>query len=384
MAKGKITKILVPSSDPEQKYYMVKIQQRQSNIELLRIVSMLFIIIYHFLINSVRPNSPELNYITTPLITILHIGVICFVLISGYWGITFSLKGFLKLLLYCSFYSVAIYLVGVVLDPQLFTITELFKSFIPYQWWFIPVYLSLFLLVPIINIPLGIVPKEAHLIFLIILVVISFGFGQIVPSLSTGKNPLNFVLIYYLGNYLRNELVIKKRVIVKKVLIIYLLINISIFSLSLISKLYFPLLSSILYKLFFPYNSIGLIINSALFFLLFTQIKFNSRLINWFSGSALAVYMVHENEYVGFYLYGYINYLQNEIQNPIIFSGVVILLACLVYIFIVLIDKLLSPAIQWSSNLILESPRLKELDKRTQQILNFNITDSKVVDEKRQ
>ena len=188
---------------------------RASNIELLRIISMFIIVIYHFLAYSVIPNSPELNYITQPLITVLHIGVVCFVLISGYWGIKFSLKGFTKLFLYCSFYSILIYAVAVILNPELFSIALSIKSIIPDQWWFIPVYLCLFLIAPIINIPLNTKSYQTKLFFIIILGIISFGFGLLVPSLSTGKNPLNFVLIYYIGNYFRTELVLPKKINLK-------------------------------------------------------------------------------------------------------------------------------------------------------------------------
>jgi surface polysaccharide O-acyltransferase-like enzyme len=228
-------------------------KQRESNIELLRIISMLIIVIYHFLIHSIIPNSPELNYITKPLITVLHIGVICFVLISGYWGIKFSLKSFTKIFFYCSFYSILIYLFGVLLNPELFSIKNSIKSLFPIQWWFIPVYLCLFLLTPIINTQLKTANKSTKIFTIILLIIISFGFGQFVPSLSGGKNPINFILIYYLGNYLRTELNTYK-LNIKKIIFLYLGCNIILFTIIFLAEIFFPDANKIIHRLFFPYN----------------------------------------------------------------------------------------------------------------------------------
>lgn len=347
---------------------------RQSNIELLRISSMLIILIYHFLIHSIKPNSPHLDHIITPLITVMHIGVICFVLITGYWGISFSLKRFMKLFLYCSFYSVLIYLAAGFLDPTIIDIKGFLAAFIPYQWWFIPVYLSLFILAPIINIPLKTAKSNTKLIFIVLLLIISFGLGQIVPSLSNGKNPLNFILIYYIGDYLRTVIVLKNKIRFKKVLWIYIIFNLLLFIIFLLSKQYFQIGSKILYKLFFPYNSIGLMINSILFFLIFTQLAFKSKLINWFASSALAVYLVHENKYIGKYIYEFVTQLYIEINNIILFSISIISLAIMLYIIISLLDKLLSPLFELISKPILESSQLKSWDDKLKLGLDSNIT----------
>ncbi|MCB9202152.1 MAG: acyltransferase [Flavobacteriales bacterium] len=341
-------------------------KNRDSNIELLRIVSMLIIVIYHFILHSIAPNNPNLYYITRPLSTVLHIGVICFVLISGYWGIKFSLKGFVKLFLYCSFYSILIYAVGVILNPDLFSVRNVITSLILKQWWFIPVYLSLFLLAPIINIPLKNKNRQTKIVFILILLIISFGFGQYVPSLSDGKNPLNFVLIYYIGNFLRTEV----NVNIKKILLVYMLCTIILFVAMLLSDLYIPMVGELLVRFFYPYNSIGLIINSILFFLIFTQLKFNSKYVNWFASSALAVYLVHENDYLSSYLYDFVHQLQSYVESPILFILSVVILAMIVYCIIAIIDKLLSPIFQFMINQIIDSKPFSKVDKKVNNLLD--------------
>ena len=70
--------------------------QRQSNIELLRCFAMLCIIVYHlclFALGGVSTGTKLYQALQIPL----HIGVPLFVLISGYFGIRFSLKGLMRL-----------------------------------------------------------------------------------------------------------------------------------------------------------------------------------------------------------------------------------------------------------------------------------------------
>ena len=59
---------------------------RQSNFEVMRLMCMLFIVIYHVFIHVVIPTAGnERAY--AALITIFHIGVLDFVMLSGYFGI---------------------------------------------------------------------------------------------------------------------------------------------------------------------------------------------------------------------------------------------------------------------------------------------------------
>jgi surface polysaccharide O-acyltransferase-like enzyme len=340
---------------------------RNSNIELLRIFAMLFIIIYHYLGSSLGANS-DWKFLRMPIISVLHIGVICFVLISGYWGIKFSLKGFLKLIIQCSFYSVLIYLVYILLNPEVYSLKGLIKSAIPVQWWFINIYLCLYLLIPIINIPLKTATTEKKIIFICFLAAISFIF-QYAPSLSNGKNPVNFIFIYYIGNFIRHNLNISSKLSVKKISAIYVLFNLLLFfSLLLLSDITF--VRKILFHLTFPYNSIGLIINAILFFLIFCRLEIKSKVINWIAISILPVYLLHENRYIGSYLYRFVNDMQGFINNPILFIlfvgflGIIVLLTC------VCIDKLINPVIKFIGNIIFENRLFKKIDNKVNVILD--------------
>ena len=69
---------------------------RESNFELLRLLSMLFIVWYHLLCFFVveTDDAPVYKAMYFPL----HVAVICFVLISGYFRIRPSIRGVAKLM----------------------------------------------------------------------------------------------------------------------------------------------------------------------------------------------------------------------------------------------------------------------------------------------
>lgn len=73
-----------------------KVNTRESSFELIRILAQFFIVFYHIFLFFIYPTTDEPFHkaIWLPL----HIGVILFVLISGYFCIKPSIKGFIKLI----------------------------------------------------------------------------------------------------------------------------------------------------------------------------------------------------------------------------------------------------------------------------------------------
>lgn len=71
------------------------VKARESQFELLRLIAQFFIVTYHIFLFFIYPstNAPFHKAIWLPL----HIGVILFVLISGWFGIKPSIKSFVKL-----------------------------------------------------------------------------------------------------------------------------------------------------------------------------------------------------------------------------------------------------------------------------------------------
>ena len=129
-------------------------QERQQNIELLRIVSMLFVILFHINLNVILRNpetSNFLNYFAIGGNALFAVAVNCFVLISGYFGIHYKMRSFLGLFFQTEFYSVVVLIAAILLIGYQFTIPSGLLPFHPSGLWFIPVYVLLYILSPILN-----------------------------------------------------------------------------------------------------------------------------------------------------------------------------------------------------------------------------------------
>ena len=81
------------------------IAQRDSNMELLRIISMFLIVIYH-VFTYVLVKYEEPYPLISSFITLTHIGVIVFFLLSGYYGIKPTVIGAFKLYTWMVFFNV--------------------------------------------------------------------------------------------------------------------------------------------------------------------------------------------------------------------------------------------------------------------------------------
>ena len=81
---------------------------RDSNIELLRLLSQWMIVLYHILAFLVFYRQKDVSEIYRALWLPLHVGVPIFILISGYFRIKFKVKGIIRLLSVMFIYTVPI------------------------------------------------------------------------------------------------------------------------------------------------------------------------------------------------------------------------------------------------------------------------------------
>ena len=135
-------------------------EQRKSNMELLRLVLMFFILMHHYLMKGGGLNAgfyegEDLDLMAAFWDPFFYVGVNCFVLISGFFGIDFKFKGFFKLFRQCVFYGLLFYLLHLYLDNAKFGRSVIDNSLLvlstPPGWWFIRVYVCLYLLSPVLN-----------------------------------------------------------------------------------------------------------------------------------------------------------------------------------------------------------------------------------------
>ncbi len=196
---------------------------RSSNFELMRLVLMVFIMMHHFIYAMpYSVVSPGLHAVDT----FFHTAVIGFVLLSGFFGIHFKVKGLLKLLFQVFFYSFFLTLFAFFALHNCSSV-EFVRCFMPFTngyYWFIAVYLQLYLLAPFINQMLGGLSNRQLIIYLLVLSFLFFYIGMIRGGnlCVDGKNVINFAFIYSVGHCLRR---INAFIICKKDKIRFLFIN---------------------------------------------------------------------------------------------------------------------------------------------------------------
>lgn len=267
---------------------------RQSNLELLRIVSMLFIIMLHIGAASIGLPAP-LQTTTSRDIWVLIvesfsiIGVNCFALISGYFGIKASWRSFARFTLLCVVYAVSIYTLLAVLDLVPWSWNTWIKKWLVYthsELWYVPAYLGLFLLSPFLN---QATPNKWTLIgFLVFNIWCGWLWkGNFNP---TGYTIMQLIMMYLTGGYIKRQVDFKtnRRQIRRISLGVYVATSIAIAIMALYVESQFT----------FAYNSPLVMLSSIALFLFFTSLDFQSKAINKLASSAFAVYLVHKNDFI--------------------------------------------------------------------------------------
>lgn len=172
---------MLKSKPSEQAPQVIK-KQRDSNIELYRIVLMLMIIAHHYVVNSGIVQLWDFQHITGNMIFTEFfglggkIGINCFLLITGYFMCMqeFKLSKLIKLYLQVKIYAFGIALIFWVSGYELFSFKEGFKVFfdIAYEMnnGFVTAFLALYVITPFLNILIHHMERWRHLLLISVLV----------------------------------------------------------------------------------------------------------------------------------------------------------------------------------------------------------------------
>jgi surface polysaccharide O-acyltransferase-like enzyme len=273
---------------------------RDSNMELLRIVAMLLVLIYHT--NFLSFGAPtHTETIALPLTVLLRdflnaCSVICvnlFVFISGWYGIKPKIKRFAEFLFQISFIiAVTLILYSLLTDHKfdrhdfqaIFLMTD--------EMWFVKAYIILYLFAPALNAFIEKTSQRQLLITLIAFFVFQTIYGWafvVVKWINDGYSPICFFGLYLLAGYIRKyknrftsmpvsyDLLTFTGLIIINTIIAYLTI----------------------YKGFNAYmwlNSYAsplVILETVYLALFFSKLSFRNNFINWVASSCFAVYLVH-------------------------------------------------------------------------------------------
>ena len=192
---------------------------RDSNFELLRIVSMAMIVFLHFGTHGLEKAIDFNNaggfeiFIYYFLRSISIIAVNLYVLISGYFLINKKKNAIPKIALFIAevaFFALIIYLSFVSYYSLAIDGTKVFNytlSVFTNQYWFVSVYFALFILHPFINKMVEHLNRKEHLNLLLVLFFVCgfwqffFHFNQI--GVINGYGILSFIFLYLLGGYIK-------------------------------------------------------------------------------------------------------------------------------------------------------------------------------------
>lgn len=192
-----------------------KQKQRDSSIELFRIITMLMIVAHHYIVNSgVLSEINHDNILSINGIFSLlwgwggKTGINCFVLITGYFMCksNITLKKFLKLFLEVEFYKILFYLIFLFTQYQPFSIKELIKAVLPFYGigtGFTGSYLVFFCFIPFLNILIKAMDEKQHRNLLLVCLIT----GSVLQTFFKAPNAFTYVgwfmVIYFIGAYIR-------------------------------------------------------------------------------------------------------------------------------------------------------------------------------------
>lgn len=285
-------------------------KERQSNFELLRIIAMIMIIMYHYVIHGLQGTNAdwgESNKLVLEIVSMFgKIGVNFFVLISGYFGIksTGRASKLIKLDAQTVFFSVILFLATfIATDIVNFSVGNLLTSLFPVifnQYWFITAYFVLYLFMPYINkMLLALTKIELKRLIYTILII-----WCVVPTLTlqpaTAFNwtqQIWMIAMYIVGAAIRLYPLDKSsRFWYISGALSYILLVGSVIVFQMIGKRVPVFADNATY--FRWSNTLLAVFVTISTFMIFKNIKFPSnKVINYLAKGSIAVYLFHENQF---------------------------------------------------------------------------------------
>lgn len=187
---------------------------RNSNYELLRIIAMFMIVFIHanmYLFQFVGGKSAV--FYNGMVNGICNIGVACFMLISGYYGMKFDLGKFVRMECMMITYSLMETVLLCLMMPQQMQgaalLEQLAKSFLPFitrKHWFYSCYVCLLFLSGYIQKFIEHLKKEEFERLLALLLVLfsvlpTLFYFELIPD--NGKGLVHMIMVYMIGRYIR-------------------------------------------------------------------------------------------------------------------------------------------------------------------------------------
>jgi len=276
--------------------------KRNSKIELLRIISMFFIILSHYTsLGGINTEALDLSFnkFIIQFSQLGGLGADIFIMISGFFCINskFNLKQIIKTITEVWFYSVVIYFIYHLISGSDLNIIELIRTLFPViftKYWFVSAYIILYLLSPFINELLNSLTRKQFLNLLFVVLII----WSVIPTFTFqqmfANGFINLFTMYVIGAYFGK---IPQSMLSRKNSAILVVLSTALAGLSIIItdilSVYTDNLSAIPNHIFERNSIIIVSLAIGIFCLFCNSNKSYSNIINKISSSAFAVYLIH-------------------------------------------------------------------------------------------
>lgn len=276
-------------------------KERQSNLELLRLIAMLGVLTVHTDFGVLGfPNHPELISDTSYCIlrTIIEmfavVSVNVFVLISGWFGISFKYKGLANLLFQCAYFLFGIYLALIAFGYETLSLGGIYTCLMfTENVWFVKAYIGMYIFAPIMNAFVQTVNRKRFRAFLICFFIFQCLYGWFSNGASyimAGYSAFSFMGLYLFGRYINIYRPKFSLYTAKCDFLMYC--GISLLSATLFLVLLYVDKPSF-YRTMIYYTSPFVIAASLYLLMSFAKMPFYSKWINKIAISCFAVYLMH-------------------------------------------------------------------------------------------
>lgn len=340
---------------------MNKEKERNSAYELMRIVSMLLIVLYHVIMHgkvleNCQNESLKIIFEFIKFITLVHVN--SFILVTGYYQIESNFKQSKVWSLLNANWFYRILIVALLLIFNIVSIDKVtfIKEVFPInlnEYWFFKNYLLLYCLTPFINKGIEKMSKNNYRKMIVVLFIIF----SIIPSLTgglyfdnSGYTLYHFIFLYILGAYLKKYPLSKSYIFrvasrnMYKIVLIFIFFTCA-FSNYILYKYSIAVagvntilgeISSYVSRASILYNNPLVIIQSICFFEYFGTLNFKSKIINKIASLVFGIYLIHDNNFSRELMYIFL-----KIDNGPIYSYKFVFYVLFIVILIYIISAII-------------------------------------------
>ena len=273
---------------------------RHSGLELLRLLSMFFILALH--VNFYAFGAPSLlDFRASPFGSTIRVflesativGVNCFILISGWFGIRPKTKRVAELLFQCAFFCLLLYGFGLIAGIPFGRREALKNLFLVGKLnWFIKAYLVLYILAPVLEAFVSTASRRQFATVVVSFFAFQTIYGWLFPVatfFNGGYSAISFVGIYLLSRFIRQFRPHFSNFPPCADFLAYVLLALTTTGMHVLNTLE----NSALSVNWFAYCSPLVIASSLFLFLFFSKQRFQARAIDTMARSSYAAYLFH-------------------------------------------------------------------------------------------